>query len=108
MDYKAVPDRVDIRDAGVMAFVMQPGRRDSAAAVLQWRKPGRLRRVRPTNFGLELRARAIAAVQSQHASLLFCRIRQHWIFDRTGRSLGIGWARKRSGHSNRGEESTAG
>ena len=104
MDYKAVPGRVDIRDAGVMTFVVQPGRCDSAIAVLQRRKTRRLCRVRPASFSLELRARAIPSVQSQHASLLFCRVRLHWIFNRAGWSLGVGRARQHRGHPNRGDE----
>jgi hypothetical protein len=102
-----VPRRIDVRNPAVVAFIVQAGRRDGAVAVLQGRECGCFCGVRPPDVGLELRARAVAAVHAHHPARLLRGVRLHRIFDRAGRRLGVCPARQHRGHSDRCDEPSA-
>src|SRR6516165_4796648 len=102
-----MPGRIDIRNATVVTLVVQARWCDDAVAVLERREGRRARRVSPSHFALELRARAIAAVLAHHSPLLLGGVGRHRIFDSARRSFGRAGARHHCRHTGRGDETRA-
>jgi hypothetical protein len=107
VQHQAMPCRIDIGNASVVALVVQTRWRDDPIAVLQRCKRGRARRIGPPHLALELRTRAIAAVLAHHPPLLLGGIGRQRIFDRAGRSLGGAGARQHPRHTDGRDEARA-
>ena len=91
--------RINVGDAAMVALVMQARRRDDPVAALHGRERCRAGRVGPAHLVLELRTRAVAAVDAHQAALLPGRIARNRVFDRPRGSLGACMTWQHRGHA---------
>ena len=103
--------RVNVGDAAVVAFEVQPRRGDNAFTFVQWHhRPGRFlgrRRETPTDLALELRTRTVSTVVVGQAALFTDRVLLDGIVNgaRWCRRVGSsGHQRGRPGRPGRGKE----